>query len=57
MVDFTEDFLTDGAIDNASSLVQVIACQQTGDKSLPQITMTQFLWYIYALWGINLLIM
>ena len=30
-------------IDNKSSLVQVMACRQTGDKPLPESMMTQFI--------------
>ena len=35
-------FVTDSPIDNAASLVQAMACQQTGEESLPQIVMTNF---------------
>ena len=35
-------FVLNGPIDNKSTLVQVMAWRQTGDKSLPEPMLTQF---------------
>ena len=42
LIQISLKFVPKGPIDNKSSLVQVMAWRQTGDKPLPEAKMTQF---------------
>ena len=42
MIQFSLNFVARGLIDNGPALVQVMDWHQTGDKPLPEPTLTQF---------------
>ena len=52
LIEISLKFVPKGLIDNNSALVQIIAWCLTGDKPLPEPTMTQIT-YIYASPGLN----